>query len=116
MSPLCHLLKVYWIPRGTDEDEIVQKLLDEVASPLRAELNNLKLIGIVPQIRFLKSKNRVTSVLLPNNWSLKICTYELSSVIRILILCTNGVRSKCKKKRKTIVYELNFVRVCRKII
>ena len=55
-------MKVLWIPKGTEEDELVQKLLNEVAYPLRRELIKLQLMGLVPPINFSKGRN-------VNNWS-----------------------------------------------
>lgn len=48
-------VKVYWIPKGNEKDDEVEKLLNEVAAPLRQEMITLRVMGIVPPIRFLKS-------------------------------------------------------------
>jgi len=49
-------VKVYWIPKGTDEDDVIQQLLNKIAYPLRGELINLRLMGLVPPITFAKGK------------------------------------------------------------
>lgn len=51
----CGHVKVYWIPKGTEKDDEVQKLLDEAAAPLRREMTALRVVGMVPPIRFYKS-------------------------------------------------------------
>lgn len=51
------IVNVYWVPKGTEEDEVLQVLLNNVAYPLRGELINLRLMGLVPPINFVKGKN-----------------------------------------------------------
>lgn len=53
MNQHFHIVDVYWVPTGT-EDEKIQKMLDNVAYPLRSELIKLRIMGLVPEIRFKK--------------------------------------------------------------
>lgn len=48
------LLKVYWLARGTTNDELVDKILQNNAGLLRHELSQLRLMGVVPIIEFVK--------------------------------------------------------------
>lgn len=55
VSADCGNVKVYWIPKGNEKDDEVEKLLKEVAGPLRHEMTAMRMMGIVPAIRFHKS-------------------------------------------------------------
>lgn len=54
MTQQFHILDVFWIPNGTDDDETIQRILNSIAHPLRTELIRLRLMGLVPKIRFQK--------------------------------------------------------------
>lgn len=54
MAPDFKCINVFWIAKGNDTDEVVEKLLEENACALRHELSQLKVIGVVPMIQFLK--------------------------------------------------------------
>ncbi|XP_044265211.1 putative ribosome-binding factor A, mitochondrial [Tribolium madens] len=50
-------LNVFWVAKGTQDDEIVEKLLKKNAGFLRHELSSLRLVGAVPMIHFVKDKH-----------------------------------------------------------
>lgn len=54
VNPDFKAVNVFWIPQGTDEDDEVQQLLNKTANPLRRELINLRTMGLVPMIYFVK--------------------------------------------------------------
>ncbi|XP_018328904.1 putative ribosome-binding factor A, mitochondrial [Agrilus planipennis] len=49
-------LNVYWVAKGTKEDDNIEELLKVNARALRHELTQLQVIGIVPKITFVKDK------------------------------------------------------------
>lgn len=56
ISPDFKSLFVLWIAKENDQDEDIQEQLDGIASPLRHELSQLRLVGNVPKIFFVKGK------------------------------------------------------------
>lgn len=56
MTPDYHGLNVYWLARDGVNDEELDKLLQCKSAPLRHELTQLHLVGIVPRIKFIKGK------------------------------------------------------------
>ncbi|XP_046395275.1 putative ribosome-binding factor A, mitochondrial [Ischnura elegans] len=50
-------LKVYWVAKGTSTDENIENLLFSNAKKLRHELTQLRVIGNVPTIVFVKDKS-----------------------------------------------------------
>lgn len=50
------LVNVFWVTKGIDDDNIIQKMLDNAAIPLRHELSQLRVMGQVPRINFIKDK------------------------------------------------------------
>lgn len=50
-------INVFWVAKGNDNDEVIEKLLEANASALRHELSQLKVIGVVPKIKFLKGSS-----------------------------------------------------------
>ncbi|XP_065200977.1 uncharacterized protein LOC135831985 [Planococcus citri] len=57
VTPDFRAINVFWIPQGTDKDDEIQHLLNETANPLRSELINLRTMGLVPVIYFVKDKH-----------------------------------------------------------
>ncbi|GJQ82645.1 hypothetical protein Trydic_g19663 [Trypoxylus dichotomus] len=49
-------INVYWIAKGNTNDEEIDKLLQSRSGPLRHELTQLHVIGMVPKIKFIKDK------------------------------------------------------------
>lgn len=58
MSGDYKILNVYWLARGTADDEQVETILKKTAGFLRHELSQLRVMGNVPTINFVKGKNR----------------------------------------------------------
>ncbi|XP_071443903.1 uncharacterized protein [Hetaerina americana] len=58
------VLSVYWVAKGTVTDDKFEGVLPDYAGRLRHELTQLRLIGNVPVIRFIKDKslNKVAEV------------------------------------------------------
>ncbi|EFA06539.1 putative ribosome-binding factor A, mitochondrial [Tribolium castaneum] len=50
-------LNVFWVAKGTQDDEVVEKLLKKNAGFLRHELSSLRVMGAVPMIHFVKDKH-----------------------------------------------------------
>ncbi|XP_059621725.1 uncharacterized protein LOC132265177 [Phlebotomus argentipes] len=54
VSPDFRQAYVYWLAKGTEEDEELESMLSRIAGRLRHELSQLRLMGEVPKIIFLK--------------------------------------------------------------
>ncbi|XP_050484968.1 putative ribosome-binding factor A, mitochondrial [Bombus huntii] len=65
-------INVYWIDNNTENTDIVE-LLQKCASQLRHELSQLRVIGVVPPIKFVKCKG--TSILREVEQKLKIMDF-----------------------------------------
>lgn len=52
-----HNVNVYWQATGTQKDETVESKLHRIAGTLRHELSQLRLMGEVPRITFVKDKH-----------------------------------------------------------
>lgn len=50
-------MNVFWIGKGTEHDDNIDKLLCANAGILRHELSQLRVMGLVPKINFVKGKN-----------------------------------------------------------
>lgn len=49
-------VNVYWVGSGTCKDDVIEPILRKAAGRLRHELTQLRVIGIVPPIEFVKDK------------------------------------------------------------
>lgn len=56
VSPDFRSLNVFWIAQGSDNDLHLENILKSMAFPLRHELSQLRLMGEVPRIFFVKDK------------------------------------------------------------
>lgn len=54
VTPDFNCINVYWIAKGDENDTAIEKLLQTSSGLLRHELSQLKVIGVVPIIKFLK--------------------------------------------------------------
>lgn len=54
-------VNVYWVAKGTENDEKLQTLLNENAHALRHELSQLRVIGVVPKINFVKGNTIINN-------------------------------------------------------
>ncbi|KAJ8925978.1 hypothetical protein NQ315_009833 [Exocentrus adspersus] len=70
ISPDYKCLNVYWIAKGTADDEIVEAILERNAWLLRHELSQLRLMGAVPTIKFVKDKHYAAIADLDNRLSI----------------------------------------------
>lgn len=61
MTPDYKLLKVYWLAKGTQNDEIIDEILQKNSGLLRHELSQLRLMGVVPIIQFVKGIFRMSN-------------------------------------------------------
>ncbi|XP_046999691.1 putative ribosome-binding factor A, mitochondrial [Schistocerca americana] len=52
-----NLVNVYWCAKGDGCDEDIEKTLQSVAGQLRHELSQLRVMGVVPRIQFVKDKH-----------------------------------------------------------
>lgn len=60
VTPDFKVIHVYWICKDFRQDNMVQKLLTKNAGLLRHQLTQLRVIGIVPKLLFLKDKTLAT--------------------------------------------------------
>lgn len=56
VSPDFHFLSVFWLAQGDENDAVIDRVLKTMAGPLRHELSQLRLMGEVPRICFVKDK------------------------------------------------------------
>lgn len=56
-------VNVFWIAKGTENDEALEMLLKKNAGQLRHELSQLRVMGVVPQIHFVKGEHRHCEIL-----------------------------------------------------
>lgn len=54
MAPDFNKVNVFWLARGTENDETVENILKRTAGQLRHELSELRVMGVVPHIEFVK--------------------------------------------------------------
>ena len=57
ISPDFHSVNVFWIAQGDENDNVIEEVLKTIAGPLRHELSQLRIMGEVPRIFFLKDKH-----------------------------------------------------------
>lgn len=56
VSPDFHGVNVYWLAKGDENDYEIEKILSKLSGALRHELSQLKVMGEVPKIHFVKDK------------------------------------------------------------
>ncbi|KAF7265634.1 hypothetical protein GWI33_020954 [Rhynchophorus ferrugineus] len=56
ITPDYKILKVYWIANESSNDDVVENLLKKSAGTLRHELSQLRVMGHIPNIVFIKDK------------------------------------------------------------
>nr|XP_023020771.1 uncharacterized protein LOC111509289 [Leptinotarsa decemlineata] len=56
IAPDYKCLNIYWIARGSEDDQAVDQILQKNAGSLRHELSQLRVMGNVPMIQFVKDK------------------------------------------------------------
>lgn len=56
VSPDFYSLNVFWLAQGDKNDGIIAEILENLQFPLRHELSQLRLMGEVPRIYFIKDK------------------------------------------------------------
>ncbi|KAF5280330.1 hypothetical protein FQR65_LT03139 [Abscondita terminalis] len=56
INPDYTFVNVYWIANGTSHDDVVEGILNANTGSLRNELAQLKLVGMIPKIKFVKDK------------------------------------------------------------
>ncbi|KAJ8935416.1 hypothetical protein NQ314_012835 [Rhamnusium bicolor] len=66
VTPDYKIVRVYWIAKGTQNDEVVESVLQRNAGILRHELSQLRIMGVVPIIKFVKDKHYAHIVELDN--------------------------------------------------
>lgn len=97
------ILKVYWIARGTDKDDIIEKILQKNAGDLRHELSQLRVMGEVPKILFLKDKqyakiieveNRLKDADFGEDFEIPEFGSNLKSELQVLSILESDVKDK----------------------
>lgn len=53
-APTFKQVNVFWLGNGSDADIAIEKLLAEFSPTLRHELSQLRIMGCVPKIEFVK--------------------------------------------------------------
>lgn len=56
VTPTYHQINVHWLANGTHDDIETENLLHKFAPKLRHELSQLRIMGAVPKIEFIKGK------------------------------------------------------------
>lgn len=56
VTPDFHSVNVFWLAKGDEHDSSVEKILKSMSGALRHELSQLRLMGEVPRINFVKDK------------------------------------------------------------
>ena len=56
VSPDFRSLNVFWLAQGDEKDLELEKILSSIAGPIRHELSQLRLMGEIPRIFFVKDK------------------------------------------------------------
>lgn len=56
ISPDFNSVNVFWIAQGDENDAVVEQVLKSISGPLRHELSQLRIMGEVPRIYFVKDK------------------------------------------------------------
>jgi ribosome-binding factor A len=54
VAPDFKKVNVFWLARGTESDEMIEKILKRSAGQLRHELSELRVMGVMPHIEFVK--------------------------------------------------------------
>jgi ribosome-binding factor A len=54
VAPDFNKVNVFWLARGTESDDMVEKILKRSAGQLHHELSELRVMGVVPHIEFVK--------------------------------------------------------------
>lgn len=47
---------MFWISKSPEKDDIIEDILHKNCGQLRHELAQLKVVGVIPKIRFVKGK------------------------------------------------------------
>lgn len=68
-------LLVYWLAKGSDDDIVLDQILKKAAGPLRHELSQLRLMGEVPKITFVRDIHYAMAIEVDN--LLKKSVHEL---------------------------------------
>lgn len=63
VTPDFHKVNVFWLARGSEEqDSLVEEVLTRAQGPLRHELSQLRVMGSVPEIKFVRDKQYIRFV------------------------------------------------------
>lgn len=57
VSPDFNSVNVFWLAQANENDKVVEEILKQISGPLRHELSQLRLMGEVPKIFFVKDKH-----------------------------------------------------------
>jgi len=49
-------VKVFWMAGKSEDDSLLDELLQMISGPLRHELSILRIMGEIPKIQFIKGK------------------------------------------------------------
>lgn len=56
VTPDFHMVNVLWVANGTESDLEIEKALNKTAGAIKHELSELRVMGVVPYISFVKDK------------------------------------------------------------
>ncbi|KAF5272539.1 hypothetical protein FQA39_LY07863 [Lamprigera yunnana] len=56
ITPDYSCIRIYWIANGKTADDVVENILESNTANLRHELAQLKVVGVIPQLKFFKDK------------------------------------------------------------
>ncbi|KAF2895204.1 hypothetical protein ILUMI_10976, partial [Ignelater luminosus] len=66
ITPDFSCVKVFWISKSPEKDEIIEDILHKNTGQLRHELAQLKVVGVIPKIRFVKDKHYAQAIKVDN--------------------------------------------------
>lgn len=118
VSPDFQSLNVFWLAKNDENDEKVEQILKSVAGPIRHELSQLRLMGEVPRIYFVKdkhySKAAEVDVLLQRadfgeDFNPTDPTLFMKSSLELQMKLPDDVRSKIYEMEQSSVEEEEYV-------
>lgn len=103
VAPDFRNLNVYWLTTGTHMDDVIEKVLKKASGEIRHELSQLRLMGEVPKITFLKDRKngsiaQVDNILLIADYGDDFVptdsTLQLKNELKLQTNITEEIRAK----------------------
>lgn len=102
-----NMVNVLWVANGTENDESIEKSLKKAAGALKHELSELRVMGVVPYITFVKDKklasaNEVEELLKIADYPEDYTPTEVAEQLKDEIQLYNSLSSDLVKKIKAL--------------